>query len=264
MILERDPPRLRDIAPEVPAGLEDVIRKCLTKNRDDRYQSVGDLATGLVAFGSGTWTHAAEEIKRTLARPIDDVNTNRSKPGALISVREVDVQPTASTVVGKRKFPVANEPSKTPFWIAGGIGLCIALALVMVIQRKRAQAAREEAATAPTEMVGVPINPGTEVQLPAAQAPLAQTGQPQGVPAPLVQQGDVVDLDLSDAGGHVAASAPTPAPQPVAQSTPAAVRKVKAPAAPSKPAVGNGGSQPRGGAPSPAGGSLPDVLRDQK
>ncbi len=288
MILEREPPRLRDIAPEVPAGLEDAIKKCLTKNRDERYQSVHELATALVAFGSGTWTHAAEEVRRTLTRPLpEDGNASRSKPGALVSVRESDVQPTASTVVGKRKFAVANEGSRTPFWIAGGIGVAMAIALVVVINKKRhdADVAVDDTATSPTQgavpMQAVPLAPlaptGME-PVPNSLGPLVQTGQAPGSVTPLVQTGQtpvgVVDLD-GDAGPRgvpnvaVAARPALAAPQQAPQSAPQAapVRKVKGGGASPPKANPPGGAPPRGGSPGANGGnggSLPDVLMEQK
>ena len=95
LILERDVPRVRDLAPEVPAGLEAAILKCLTKNREERFQSVADLAKALVPFGSGTWTHAADEVRKTMTRVLpEDTSPSRSRSGtALASTREIDVQP---------------------------------------------------------------------------------------------------------------------------------------------------------------------------
>jgi serine/threonine protein kinase/Tol biopolymer transport system component len=42
-IMEREPPPLTTVAPLAPAALERVVRRCLAKNRDDRWQSARDL-----------------------------------------------------------------------------------------------------------------------------------------------------------------------------------------------------------------------------
>ncbi|HVT44869.1 MAG TPA: protein kinase [Thermoanaerobaculia bacterium] len=43
-ILKEDPPDLTDINPEIPAALDRIVRRCLEKNRDQRFQSARDLA----------------------------------------------------------------------------------------------------------------------------------------------------------------------------------------------------------------------------
>ena len=44
------PPSPRSINGEVPAGLDEIVVKCLEKNPDDRYQSASDLKAALEAF----------------------------------------------------------------------------------------------------------------------------------------------------------------------------------------------------------------------
>jgi len=46
-ILEHEPPPLTRLAPDVPAELQRIVRKCLTKKRDDRYQTARDLLIDL-------------------------------------------------------------------------------------------------------------------------------------------------------------------------------------------------------------------------
>jgi serine/threonine protein kinase/Tol biopolymer transport system component len=43
-ILRHDPPPIAQINPRVPAAMEDVVRRCLEKKREDRFQSARDLA----------------------------------------------------------------------------------------------------------------------------------------------------------------------------------------------------------------------------
>jgi serine/threonine-protein kinase len=50
-VLMQPPQPLRQLRPDVPAGLEAVILRCLEKNRDDRYRNVGELAIALGGIG---------------------------------------------------------------------------------------------------------------------------------------------------------------------------------------------------------------------
>ncbi len=52
-VLEKPPPRPRDLAPELPAELEAVVLRCLEKDPDDRYGTAGDLADDLGRFLAG-------------------------------------------------------------------------------------------------------------------------------------------------------------------------------------------------------------------
>jgi serine/threonine-protein kinase len=67
-ILEVEPAPVRSVVTGVPEGLEQVVMKCLAKNRDDRYADVGELAKALVPYGSGSWIQSAERVASTLAR----------------------------------------------------------------------------------------------------------------------------------------------------------------------------------------------------
>jgi serine/threonine protein kinase/class 3 adenylate cyclase len=46
--LREDPRPPREVDPSIPEGIEEVILKCLAKNPDDRFQSVGELDAALV------------------------------------------------------------------------------------------------------------------------------------------------------------------------------------------------------------------------
>jgi serine/threonine-protein kinase len=69
-ILERQPTSIRALVTGVPEGLEQVVMKCLSKNREERFPDVGELANALVPFGSGSWIKSAERVQATLARAL--------------------------------------------------------------------------------------------------------------------------------------------------------------------------------------------------
>ena len=72
-ILDRDPPPMSTLQPMTPSSLERVIRKCLAKDPDARWQSAGDLLEELKWIADGTFGDAASAIagepskKRTFA-----------------------------------------------------------------------------------------------------------------------------------------------------------------------------------------------------
>ena len=53
-ILDRDPPAMSTLQPTTPSSLERVIRKCLAKDPDARWQSAGDLLEELKWIADGT------------------------------------------------------------------------------------------------------------------------------------------------------------------------------------------------------------------
>jgi len=55
-ILNDEPPSITQISPDTPLALERVIRRCLGKNPEQRFQSASDLAFALEALADPTWT----------------------------------------------------------------------------------------------------------------------------------------------------------------------------------------------------------------
>ncbi len=65
-IAQEPPPPLRERRPEVPEGLQEVIERCLQKDRSDRYASLADFAMALVPFGTERSQISAERVARVL------------------------------------------------------------------------------------------------------------------------------------------------------------------------------------------------------
>src|SRR5215831_2705182 len=63
-ILEKEPEPIRTLQPLTPASLERVIRKCLAKDPDARWQSAGDLASELQWIAEGS-TAAEKSVVKT-------------------------------------------------------------------------------------------------------------------------------------------------------------------------------------------------------
>src|SRR5206468_902868 len=56
-ILNEEPPPISQLSPDMPLGLERVIRRCLEKNPEQRFHSASDLAFALDALSDPAWTH---------------------------------------------------------------------------------------------------------------------------------------------------------------------------------------------------------------
>jgi hypothetical protein len=65
-VLHLDPPAPSEVAPELPAGLDAVVLRCLERDRGRRYPDVGALARDLAPFAPGGKA-LAERVARVLA-----------------------------------------------------------------------------------------------------------------------------------------------------------------------------------------------------
>ncbi len=61
-IISDGPRPLRDFCPHAPPGFEDIILKCLEKDADARFQSVGELALSLIDFAPRRSRRSVERI----------------------------------------------------------------------------------------------------------------------------------------------------------------------------------------------------------
>jgi serine/threonine-protein kinase len=61
-ILEQPPPRVSGVRSDLPAGLEEVILRCMEKDPAQRYQHVGALADALSPFVTGRARMSAERV----------------------------------------------------------------------------------------------------------------------------------------------------------------------------------------------------------
>ena len=73
------PPRLRGL-PEIPAGLEAVVLKCLERDRGMRYRNVAELAVALVEFAPKRGRVQVERISAILRTTGQGTGTSDSAP----------------------------------------------------------------------------------------------------------------------------------------------------------------------------------------
>jgi len=111
MILQGAPLPPRTYRPDIPEGLQQVILKCLEKERRNRPANVADLATALVPYGS---IHAARSAERSM----------RVLSAAGISSQEIPIPtipPAADALTHSAWGQTQNRRSRSLLWI--GLGL---------------------------------------------------------------------------------------------------------------------------------------------
>ena len=235
-ILEKPPTPIRALVTGVPEGLEQIVMKCLAKNRDDRFSDVGELAKALVPYGSGTWIHSADRVQATLARALLDEMTSgtRLRGGAVPSERvampsspgrrrdsmQPELHGTASTVA--RRFTVFESRKS---WVVAGIAvpavLGVGLALVgFVAFRNRAPVA------------GLELDTASASEPPAAVVDPVPAPLPTMVVTPMGVQTASVENDLPPTlHGTVLGASPMPPPTAMATASSTATAKPSRPAA---------------------------------
>jgi serine/threonine-protein kinase len=79
-IVELDPPPLRSLEPSVPPGLEGIVMRCLSKDREGRFANVAELALALEPFAGTEAAGAADRICRSLGTTRAGVSVGPTRP----------------------------------------------------------------------------------------------------------------------------------------------------------------------------------------
>lgn len=111
-------PPLRTIRPDVPAGLEMIVLRCLEKDRNRRYPTIGALATALARFGSKRAQASLERI----ARISDQADEHREDGARARHERATDRPVTGPLPSWGRTERSSNIRSKSlAGWVAGSL-----------------------------------------------------------------------------------------------------------------------------------------------
>lgn len=108
-ILREDPPELSDTNSNVNPGLERVVRRCLEKNREQRFHSASDLA---FALGSLTETQASDGATAIMTVESSGTADARNKWGQLGWILAATFL-IAAGVIGWAYFRRADPPAET-------------------------------------------------------------------------------------------------------------------------------------------------------
>lgn len=188
-VTTRPPPAVRSLRPTVPAEIEAAIFRCLEKDREKRWQSVGDFCGAIASFGPGysstqrRWqTMSASMRSQTLAdsesRIDSQAASSRASFGTIGGVGHTSPGATAR----RRRFALG----------AAGVIVGLAVATFVVVSRLGGSSAPASASTAAaTSSIG-PAAPPVGGQ---AIRPPSEMG-PGGAPANAVVRSGPADAVL--------------------------------------------------------------------
>ena len=232
-VLHANPPTFQAVGLEPLPDLEAVIGRAVSKRREDRYQTVAELAHDLVPFGPDHSAHSAQRSTRLLARdpgtslPVSMPSGQRmSTPRNAMGSNRTPSQPIATppdarvpTPRPSTPRPATSRPSSlgdsTPvswehqrtvsrrkrFGVAAIVLIGAGVATVIVLQRTASSGVAPAAAASDAPALGAAA-PGSAGPAPAG-LPGASAGQPQLAPGALLAggsagtQGGIVDAGIS-------------------------------------------------------------------
>ncbi len=179
------PESLRSLRPEVPIGLEQVVLRCLEKDRERRFPDVGALATALEAYGP-TWARpSVERICRTVGAASGSggemvTGSNDASPRPPASAHAATVSAWTGSEPGAR-----THRKKGALIMGSAAAVVVLLAGAVIASRTRAPAAAEPAfaatMTAPAAAAATLPSPRQEPSTPTA--PAAATLLPANAPS---------------------------------------------------------------------------------
>jgi serine/threonine-protein kinase len=103
-VLTKEPALLRSVAPHVPAELEAIVNKCLSKDRAGRFQTAAELAEALRPFGSDRTRESLDRLELAKQAPSLNLALDTSSEG-----RRVDRGATGAPPSTRRPDPAAAQ-----------------------------------------------------------------------------------------------------------------------------------------------------------
>src|SRR5882724_10986649 len=159
LILQKEPAPLARFSHDVPAELERIVSKTLTKNREERYQTVKDLLIDLRNLKRKIEVDA--EIDRTLSPSlVTAVDDLRATPTALAAAAPTG-QASATPVASSAEYIVSGLKRHKLTILIVAVGLALAaVALVFYLSARSTEVAIDSIAVLPFENRGA--DPDTE------------------------------------------------------------------------------------------------------
>jgi serine/threonine-protein kinase len=174
MILQQPPEPLRNLRPDAPEGLQNVIGHCLEKDRNRRYANVADFAHALAPYAPRRARLSIERVSRVVQAAGLSVTArtgNESMPPSQFAPNSTSA-PWAQTGTQKKGGGVKIAAAIVGLLFAGA-----AAAAIVVVKRSSATA-EPAASTSPPE------SPEQKVAAAPAPAPEPVVVAPTPAPAP--------------------------------------------------------------------------------
>ncbi len=178
-------PSARSFRPDVPAGLDAILFKCLEKDRRQRYRDVAELAVALMDFGPRRARVSVERISGILQAAGLSASAFQAPPspqgggGTLVA-------PGTIAPVGRTTVPGLRK--KAFLSLAGVVGLSVAIgAAAWIARRPVASVPHGDAQESVVATAGTATAPTATTTLPAPSA--EQAAVPAEVTAPAASAG---------------------------------------------------------------------------
>jgi eukaryotic-like serine/threonine-protein kinase len=208
-IVTEPPPPIRDLRPEIPLGLADVILKCLEKDRNKRYRNVAEMALGLLPFAP---KHAKASVEK-VAGIIQAAGLSSTALSVPQTPHASGERPASQTIapLGRTVF-ASSRRNVALACVVGAAGIAAVVAGVGSRARsgKEALDSRPSAAASPQAAL-LPVTPPAAT----AEKPPAETA-----PAPLPALSPVAASASASAPRHTSTKASPKAPSPMASAAP--------------------------------------------
>ncbi len=129
-IFEGIPRSVREKRPDVPAEIEEIIRKCLSRDIEMRFQNAAELASALAPFGSGREEGSVQRAIAFRSKPI----TRALPKAAPMDGQTIRIAAVNTPATGFGPLPSATAPTThgPPALSGVMIGLIAMIAAVLV------------------------------------------------------------------------------------------------------------------------------------
>jgi serine/threonine-protein kinase len=220
-----DPPMpITSVRGDVPAGLESVILRCLSKDRSARFATVAELAVALKKFASPEAQLAVDRITRTLGRATQPPPLPAHSAALVHIGPAAHSAPAAAPAAMTPPFPLLWSTVLVAFGLVGGT-LAGVLVATRGIQESRAQASP---AVEQRVLAALPAPSPATPPAPVAQAAPTPPATPAPAAAPPVAAPVKPATVAASPAAAVAPAAPVAPVAQVAQAPRAPVRRPKA------------------------------------
>ena len=110
-VLTKEPTLLRSVAPHVPAELEAIVSRCLSKDRAGRFQSAAELADALQPFGSDRTRESLDRLQQAKQAPSLNLALDTSSEGRRVDAAATGALSAAASAARAAMKAMPTAPS---------------------------------------------------------------------------------------------------------------------------------------------------------
>ncbi len=170
-------PAMRGFRPDVPGGLENIVSKCLEKERRHRYRDVAELALALLPFAPKRANASVERISGIIQGAGSSGSALAAVPSSRPSLVGADTQALAGTMPALGHTTVGSVRRKISI-LGGGMGAAVLVAIVGSIVFWKTGSAQRDDLQAEASVSAIPNSAAQAVagdipKLPDTKAPAA-------------------------------------------------------------------------------------------